>query len=77
MLLQNLLVELEVVMAYTSIIFCGSISVKELTLNPVMHAKMKHVESDFHFLRELVGEGKLDVRYTPSHDQVEDILKSL
>lgn len=39
-----------------------------------MHAIMKHVEIDFHFVRDLIAEGTLDVRYTPAEEQVTDAL---
>lgn len=44
-----------------------------------MHNRMKHVQIDFHFIRDLVVNNKVHVRYTPTTvEQVVDILtKSL
>lgn len=47
---------------------------EHLASNPIMHVRMKHVELEFHFLRYLVLEGRLEVRYTPSVAQLSDIL---
>lgn len=38
-----------------------------------MHDQMKYVEIDFHFIQDLGLANKLDMRYTPTTDQVVDI----
>jgi hypothetical protein len=38
----------------------------------VFHARTKHIEVDFHFVREKVALGALDVRFIASADQVAD-----
>lgn len=45
-----------------------------LTANPIFHACMKHVEIDFHFVREMERHGLLDVRIISSEDQIIDAL---
>ena len=42
--------------------------------NPVFNAHSKHIEIDYHFVRELVVTRTLDVRYVPALDQVADAL---
>lgn len=56
------------------VLFTDSLSVKHLTENIVVHARMKHVEVDFHFIRDLAVEDKLDVRFTSSGDQIAETL---
>jgi hypothetical protein len=43
-----------------------------LLANPIFHAKMKHIEIDFHFVRERVANKLLENRIISSQDQVAD-----
>jgi hypothetical protein len=43
-----------------------------LSANPVFHARAKHIEIDFHFVRERVMKKQLEERFIPSKDQVVD-----
>lgn len=61
-------------MAYKPVFFCDNINTKHLVSNPVLHARMKHVELDFHLLQEQVNIEILGVRYTPLENQMEYIL---
>lgn len=72
--LQSLLLELKVSQANTPVLFTDITSAKYLAVNPVMHARMKHVEIDFHFIRYLVIEDKFDVLFAPTDEQVANVL---
>ena len=52
---------------------CDNKSVIFLSSNPISHKRAKHVDLDYHFLRELVIAGKLRTKYVPSHLQVFDL----
>jgi hypothetical protein len=41
-------------------------------LQPFFHAHTKHIDIDFHFVRERVAKNKLDIRFISSKDQIVD-----
>jgi len=55
-------------------LWCDNIGATYLSANPVFHARTKHVEIDFNFVREKVASQALKVCFSPSHDQIEDVL---
>jgi hypothetical protein len=45
---------------------------KYLSSNPVVHARTKHIEVDYHFVRERVTRGLLQIDFVPTGDQIAD-----
>jgi hypothetical protein len=72
MWVQILLKELRVPSPPLARIWCDNIGATYLTTNLVFHGRMKHVEVDFHFVRERVAIKLLDVRLISIQDQVAD-----
>ena len=69
---QAILKELGVMHTQTPLLWCDNLGATYLSANPVFHARTKHIEIDFHFVRERVAEKKLDIRFIRSQDQVAD-----
>ncbi|GAA0171472.1 transmembrane signal receptor [Lithospermum erythrorhizon] len=53
---------------------CDNSSTINLSKNPVMHGRYKHIDVRFHFLRELTKQGKIALEFCGSTDQVADIM---
>ncbi len=55
------------------VIYCDNLSNTQLARNPVFHARTKHIEVHYHFIREKVLAGEIDLIYVNTEDQVADI----
>lgn len=42
--------------------------------NPQSHHKMKHVDIKYHYVRDKVQDGTIEIRYCPTDDMIADIL---
>jgi hypothetical protein len=68
--------ELGVKQSSTSVLWCDNIGAKYLSANPTFHTRMKHVEVDYHFVREQVAARQLDIRFISMND-LDSFTKSL
>jgi hypothetical protein len=76
--ITHLLQELYALPASRPTLLCDNKSALFLTQNPIAHKRVKHIELDYHFVRELVSSGKLLTKFVPSKLQLADIFtKSL
>ena len=50
-----------------------STSAMALIRNPVSHQRTKHIDIKYHFVRNLVVEGKIEIEYVPSEDNLADV----
>ena len=55
-------------------ICCDNTSAILITQNPVQHSKTKHIEIRYHFIRDNVDKGKVELWYIPTDKQIADIL---
>ena len=54
-------------------IYCDNISAILLAKNLVFHARTKHIEVHYHFIREKIVEGLTDLTQVKTEDQVANI----
>jgi hypothetical protein len=66
--------DLGVPSVHSPILWCDNIGATYLTSNPIFHARTKHIEIDFHYVRDQVMRGQLIVRFISSKDQYADAL---
>ncbi|KAJ0962982.1 hypothetical protein J5N97_028104 [Dioscorea zingiberensis] len=69
---ESLLAELGVKRNDVSCLWCDNLGATYLSANPVFHARAKHIEIDFHFVRERVAKKQLNIRFVSSKDQIAD-----
>eukprot|EP00253_Pinus_taeda_P014939 PITA_14939 len=55
-------------------IYCDNSSAISLSRNSVFHKKTKHIDTKFHFIRELVNNGEIVLQHCRTEDQLADIL---
>ncbi|XP_063940583.1 uncharacterized mitochondrial protein AtMg00810-like [Daucus carota subsp. sativus] len=72
--LAFLLHELGTKVQFPILLHCDNLSATYMASNPVFHARTKHIELDYHFVREKVAAGSHRVCYIPSVDQPADHL---
>ena len=53
-------------------IFCDSESAIQLSKNSISHARTKHIDLNFHFIRELVENRSIEIFYVSTDFQVAD-----
>jgi len=49
-------------------------SAEELSRNPVYHERTKHIDTRYHFIRECVSDGVVELEHVSTDDQLADIL---
>jgi histone deacetylase 1/2 len=72
MWIQILLKEIGVQAPKVGKLWCDDLGAKYLSSNPVFHAITKHIEIDYHFVRERVMRTLLQIDFVPRGDQVAD-----
>jgi histone deacetylase 1/2 len=70
--IESLLAELGVCLKIKPSLWCDNLGATYLAANPVFHARAKHIEIDFHFVRERVARKQLQIRFVSTEDQLAD-----
>ena len=70
--IHKLLDELGITHPRAARLWCDNVGATYLIANPVFHARTKHIEINYHFVREQVASKYLDVRFIGTADQIAD-----
>jgi hypothetical protein len=73
--LHKLLVGLLGVSLRPTVIYFDNQICIELSENPIFHDRSKHIEIRYHFIRDYVERGAIELQYISVDEQVADILK--
>ena len=71
--IRSLLHEIGFPLTQKVILWCDNVGEIYLTANPMFRARTKHIEIDYHFVREQVSNGTMEVRFLSTADQIADI----
>ena len=72
--IRMVLRDLGILLSNTPVFWCDNLSAFALASNPVFHARTKHIEVDYHFVREKVVRRDVAVKFISTSDQLVDIL---
>jgi hypothetical protein len=75
--LQYLLTDLQVPLVSTPTIWCDNLGATYLSANLIFHARTKHVEVDYHFVRDHVAKKEIQICFVPSWDQLAYVFTKL
>lgn len=72
--LRRILEKLGHVQEKCTTVLCDNSSTIKLSKNPVLHGRSKHIDIRFHFLRDLVKDGVVNLSHCITQEQVADIM---
>ena len=76
--LRHLMADLGVGQSSATTIFTDSQSALAVARNPIFHARTKHIEVHYHYVRERLSTGEISLAYVPTQDNLADLFtKSL
>ena len=73
MWLRSLLIDLDFPVAVPIPLYCDNQAVIYIANNPTFHERIKHIEVDCNYVREMVMNGIIATLYTKLSDQTADI----
>ena len=72
--LRQLISELGLDTSFPTVLHVDNQSAIAIAKNPEFHDRTKHIDVRHHFLRQVIEDGAVELRYTPTGDQVADAL---
>ncbi|MCO5597570.1 hypothetical protein L7F22_051649 [Adiantum nelumboides] len=71
--LRRLMADLGVEQDTVNTIYTDSQSALAVARNPVFHARTKHIEVHYHYVRERLSAGEISLVYVPTQDNLGDL----
>ena len=57
-----------------TVIYCENQSCIKMSENPVDHDRSKHIDTRYHYIRDMVQKGAVQLQYLSTDEQIADIL---
>lgn len=73
--MQRISEHLSIIQVQVNTILCDDSLTIKLSMNLVLHGKIKHIDIRFHFMRNLMNDKIIDIVYYWTKDQIADIVK--
>ena len=73
MWIRQLLMEVGIKTSIPAKLWCDNQFVMHTASNPVFHERTKHIEIDYHFIREKIQLGLISIVYVKTGEQLGDI----
>jgi hypothetical protein len=70
--IPSVLKELGINQPVAPMLWCDNLGATYLSANPMFHARIEHVEVDYHFVHERVAKGLLNIKFISTSDQGAD-----
>lgn len=72
--LQQFLIEIGMNLEFPTIVYEDNQACIRIAEEPREHKRMKHIDTKYNFIREKIQEGKIQMRYVSTNDQLADIM---
>ena len=72
--LRKLLAGLFAQIPEPAVIHSDNQSCVQMSMNPVFYDKSKHIQIQYHFIRDMVQKGAVELQYIPTYDHTVDII---
>ncbi|KAD6453846.1 hypothetical protein E3N88_08552 [Mikania micrantha] len=72
--LRRVLDDLGLVQIKPTTLLCDNMSAINLSKNPIMHSRSKHIELKHHFIRDLVKQGLIQLEFCGTNEQLADLM---
>ena len=66
--LQGIILEFDIGITLSTIIFCDNKSAINISMDPVTRQRTKHIEIHMHYIRELVHDKTIILQYCPTDE---------
>lgn len=71
--LRRLLQDMNEKQACPTTLMCDNKSAISIARNPILHGRTKHIDTRYHFIRDLIKDGTINIIHCSTLDQVADV----